>query len=41
MYELKKLGVRHVEGKNYKKLKKHIGYKSASKTFLVLGFFKT
>ena len=26
------LGVRHVQGKNYKKLKKHKGYKSTSKT---------
>ena len=31
-YVLKKLGLRHVQGKNYKKSKKHKGYNSTSKT---------
>ena len=32
VYMLKKLGVCHIQGKNYKNLKKHMGYKSKKKT---------
>ena len=31
VYMLKKLGVCHIQGKNYKNLKKHMGYKSKKK----------
>ena len=40
VYVLKNLGVRHLQRKNYKIIKKHKGYKSNSQT-KVLGFFKT
>ena len=32
VYTLKKLAIHHVQGKNYKKLKKHKGCRSTSKT---------